>query len=71
MQLRDDLCTMEVLIGIAVVAELPEAEVHGQAALSDEYGTSRGIQRRNDRASTPCGIYRAHGARDEVRTGKM
>jgi actin related protein 2/3 complex subunit 3 len=62
---------VEVLILIAVVAELPEAEVHGQAAVSRKYGMYRGIQRRNDRASTTCGIYRAHEARDEVRLGKM
>jgi hypothetical protein len=71
MQRRDNRCAMELLILIAVVAELPEAEVHGQAALSDDQGTDRGIQRRNDRASTTCGIYRAHGARDEVRLSKM
>jgi hypothetical protein len=62
---------VEVLIKIAVVAELPEAQIHGQAALSDEYSADRSIQRRNDSASTTCGIYRAHGARDEGRQCKM
>jgi hypothetical protein len=71
MQWRDARFAAEVLIIIAVVAELPEAEVHGQAAVSEERGMYRGIQRRNDRASTTCGIYRAHGARDEVRLSKM
>ena len=50
---------MKVLIYIAVVVELPEAQVHGQAAVSEKYGTYRGIQRRNDRAYTTCGTYRA------------
>jgi len=34
---------VEVLILIAVVAELPEAEIHGQAAVSEKYGMYREV----------------------------
>ena len=60
LQRMNDRSAVEKLIHIVVVAELPEAKVHGQTAVSEKYGIHESIQRRNDRASITCGTYRAH-----------
>lgn len=66
LQRINDRSAVEKLIHIAVVAELPEAKVHGQTAVSEKYGIHESIQRRNDRASITCGTYRAHRSRDAI-----